>query len=62
MGAASTVVATDTASADADLDNGAVALYGAPRYGRRDDHAGHRVEERGPAEARSLLPPSGGPT
>ena len=39
------VVAADPASADADRDNGAVALYGAPRYGRADERAARCVDK-----------------
>lgn len=44
LGASAGAFATDSASADADRDSGAVALYGVPHYGRRDDRAGHRVD------------------
>jgi hypothetical protein len=37
-------VATAFASADADYDNGAVALYGAPRYGSADERATRRID------------------
>lgn len=37
-------VATAFASADADYDDGAVALYGAPRYGRADERATRRID------------------
>ena len=40
------VVATDSASANADCDNGAVALYGAPRYGRGDERATHPLDTK----------------
>src|SRR5215207_8385949 len=43
-GASGAVVATDSASADADRDNGTVALYGALRYGRDDERAYGRVD------------------
>jgi hypothetical protein len=38
-----TIFASDTASADADLDNGAVAFYGAPRPGGCDGAADRRL-------------------
>jgi hypothetical protein len=41
---AGAVVATDTASADADRDNGVVALYGAPRHGTDDERATRRAD------------------
>src|ERR671921_467654 len=56
------VVATDTASADADHDNGTDAVYNTPRPRRRDDRAGHRIEERGPREGGGRMrQPSRGP-
>ncbi len=52
---ADAVVATDTASADADRDNGAVALCGTPRYGRQDGRAAHRMVDEFPTKKVSVL-------
>ena len=55
MGEASAkaVVATDTASLDADYDNGAI-FHGAPRYEGDDELAAHRIDTaRGTRKARS---------
>jgi hypothetical protein len=38
-----TVVATDTASVDADYDNGTVVLYGVPRYQECGKGQAHRL-------------------
>ena len=58
---AGNVVATDPASVDADCDNGA-ALRGTPRLRGRDGGTAHRLAREAREEAKSLLPPSGGPT
>ena len=47
--------ATDTTSADADYDNGVVALYGAPRYGRADERATHRLARPARRQMESVL-------